>query len=155
MKHDDLKKYCKAHDINEILISKNETDSPVIEPISQPILNHWSVSLAGKTIEETQRIIADWSAPQKSYAPAIEVKRLKKSIPANAKKYPHYFMSVGNATHIDLHDICDWLGVSSVIGHAIKKLACAGKRGAKSERQDLLEAIDCINRRVEVLDNLK
>ena len=75
--------------------------------------------------------------------------------PANVKKYPHYFMPVGNATHIDLHDICDWLGVSSVIGHAIKKLACAGKRGAKSEKQDLQEAIDCINRRIEVLDSLK
>ena len=75
--------------------------------------------------------------------------------PANAKKYPHYFMPVGNATHIDLYDICDWLGASSVIGHAIKKLACAGKRGAKNEKQDLLEAIDCINRRIEVLDNLK
>ena len=75
--------------------------------------------------------------------------------PANVKKYPHYFMPVGNATHIDLHDICDWLGVSSVIGHAIKKLACAGKRGAKSEKQDLLEAINCIIRRIEVLDNLK
>lgn len=73
--------------------------------------------------------------------------------PANAKKYPHYFMPVGNSTHVDLHDICDWLGVSSAIGHAIKKLACAGRRGAKGEKQDLLEAIDCINRRIEVLDN--
>ena len=96
-------------------------------------------------------------------SPLIDIKPISESpewtavktpyTPANAKLYPHYFMPVGNATHIDLHDICDWLDVPSVIGHAIKKLACAGKRGAKSEKQDLLEAIDCINRRIEVLEN--
>lgn len=42
--------------------------------------------------------------------------------------------------------------LSPEIDHAVKKLLAAGTRGAKSERQDLLEAIQSIEARLQYLE---
>lgn len=97
-------------------------------------------------LKQSQRIVSDWVEIHKSYAPAIAVKN-------SAEQYPHYYMPVNGVTHVDVYDILDWAGVSSAVGHAIKKLLRAGQRGGKDEIQDLTEAVDAINRRIEQLKN--
>jgi len=71
------------------------------------------------------------------------------------KKHSHYHKDVSHLQTIDIYAVCELFGVNDPSGarqHAIKKLLCAGTRGAKSERQDLQEAADTINRRIQMLD---
>lgn len=52
---------------------------------------------------------------------------------------------------IDVYDILQMFGVENqAIGHAIKKLLVAGRRGYKDKTQDLEEAIASIKRGIEL-----
>lgn len=71
------------------------------------------------------------------------------------KEHSHYHKDVRHLDTVDVYAVCELFGVNDPSGarqHAIKKLLCAGSRGVKSERQDLKEAADTINRRIEMLD---
>jgi hypothetical protein len=69
----------------------------------------------------------------------------------NAKVYPHYFKPVpANQTHVDVYWVLEAWQTSNPIGHAVKKLLCAGGRGAKDRAKDLREAIDSVNRALEL-----
>lgn len=72
--------------------------------------------------------------------------------PVNTQEFPHYFKKVpSGVTHVDVYWVLDAFGVTSQpVGHAIKKLLCAGQRGAKGREKDLLEAIACIKRALEL-----
>lgn len=51
---------------------------------------------------------------------------------------------------IDIYRVLKmWEVTDPAIQHAVKKLLCSGKRGAK---QDLQEAVDSINRSIEMLE---
>lgn len=71
------------------------------------------------------------------------------------KKHSHYKKDVSGLTMIDVYRVCDLFGVQDPSGatqHAIKKLLLPGQRGGKSMRQDLQEAVDSLNRRIQMLD---
>lgn len=54
---------------------------------------------------------------------------------------------------VDVYRVLNAFGpLSPEIDHSVKKLLAAGTRGAKSERQDLLEAIQSIEARVQYLE---
>lgn len=56
----------------------------------------------------------------------------------------------GNAIWIDLYDVLIAFKVTNnAIGHAIKKMMVAGRRGDKSEIRDWYEAIISIKRAIE------
>lgn len=61
--------------------------------------------------------------------------------------YNHYFK---NTKHLDAVDVYRVLELFNVVDpclqHAIKKLLCAGGRGAKDMDQDVREAIDALGR---------
>lgn len=62
-------------------------------------------------------------------------------------KHSHYFKDVSTLEFIDVYRILDLYRVTdNAIGHAIKKLLCAGDRGAKSLDTDIQEAIDTLQR---------
>lgn len=78
----------------------------------------------------------------------------------NSKVYPHYFKAVPidpdtgqPVTHLDVYWVLESWGVSHPIGHAIKKLLCAGGRGNNNKNvfQDIDEAIKSIERAKELL----
>lgn len=72
--------------------------------------------------------------------------------PENAKKYNHYFVRVP-FTHIDVYRLLELFKVTdNAIGHAIKKLLVPGLRGGKPTKQDIIEARDTLNRRIEMWD---
>ena len=62
-------------------------------------------------------------------------------------KHNHYFKKV---THLDAVDVYRVLELFNVIDpclqHAVKKLLCAGGRGAKDMEQDVQEAMDTLER---------
>lgn len=66
-------------------------------------------------------------------------------------KHEHYRKDV---SHLRVMDIYRFLRLYEVydpcLQHAIKKLACAGQRGAKSQDQDIQEAIDTLHRYQEM-----
>lgn len=66
------------------------------------------------------------------------------------RKHSHYFKFWNGA--IDIYRLCELFEVKrKPIDHAIKKLLCAGSRGAKDELKDYQEAIDSINRAIEMI----
>ena len=64
-----------------------------------------------------------------------------------------YFKDVQTLKAVDVYRVLVLFDVKShPIGHAIKKLLCAGKRGAKDYRQDLIEAKASIDRELAMMD---
>lgn len=69
-----------------------------------------------------------------------------------SKKHSHYFKDVSGLQLIDVYEVLSLFGVTDhAIGHAIKKLLCAGQRGSKGLLKDYGEAIDSIQRACEML----
>ena len=67
------------------------------------------------------------------------------------QKHNHYFKDVSNLKFIDVYRVLDLFGVSNpCLQHAIKKLLCAGQRGAKDKKQDVQEAIASLLRYLEM-----
>lgn len=68
------------------------------------------------------------------------------------QKHSHYKKDVSHLKTIDVYRVIDLFEVeSNALGHAIKKLLCSGQRGAKDHKQDIQEAIDSLNRHLEML----
>ena len=64
-----------------------------------------------------------------------------------------YFKDVSKLKSVDIYRVLNLFDVRShAVGHAIKKLLCAGKRGAKDYRQDLIEAKPSIDRELAMMD---
>jgi hypothetical protein len=62
-------------------------------------------------------------------------------------KYNHYYKDVRHLDGIDVYRVLELFNVTDpCLQHAIKKLLCAGKRGAKDEERDVEEAIDTLGR---------
>ena len=61
--------------------------------------------------------------------------------------HSHYFKDVSKLVAIDVYRVLELFEVvDPAIQHAVKKLLCAGGRGAKTMPQDVQEAIDSLNR---------
>lgn len=62
--------------------------------------------------------------------------------------FPHYFKALPpGCTHIDVYRVLSLFEVSDpALQHAVKKLLCAGARGAKDQAQDIAEAIATLQR---------
>lgn len=72
------------------------------------------------------------------------------------KKHSHYFKPVEHLTEVDVYRVCDIFQVNDCSGatqHAIKKLLLPGQRGGgKSNTKDIKEAVDTLNRKLEMLE---
>lgn len=66
------------------------------------------------------------------------------------KKHSHYYKDVSHLKVIDIYRVCELFDVTGPLEHALKKVACAGGRGHKDFVKDLNEAIDSINRALEM-----
>lgn len=70
-------------------------------------------------------------------------------------KQSRYHKDVSAYDMIDVYDVLRLYEVEShPVGHAIKKLLMAGRRGAKDYRQDLQEAVQSIQREIDTLDRV-
>ena len=62
-------------------------------------------------------------------------------------KHSHYFHDVSHLQQVDIYRMLQLLDIADpALQHAFKKVAAAGKRGAKSAAQDVQEAIDSLVR---------
>ena len=77
-------------------------------------------------------------------ARSIEAARVAEQ---SERTYPHYFKDVSGVDAIDLYHVARLYDITDpALFHAFKKIACAGKRGAKDQAQDVQEAIDALQR---------
>ena len=68
-----------------------------------------------------------------------------------ARKYNHYFRNVAHLEALDVYRVLQLFCVTDpCLQHAIKKLLCAGVRGVKDQSKDIQEAIDALNRSLEM-----
>lgn len=67
-----------------------------------------------------------------------------------SSEFGHYYRDVRHLEKIDIYRFCELFGVTGPLEHALKKIACAGQRGAKDYYKDLNEAIKSINRAIEM-----
>lgn len=59
----------------------------------------------------------------------------------------HYFKDVSKLESIDVYRVLSLFAVTDpCVQHAVKKLLCAGERGAKDQAKDIGEAIDSLRR---------
>ena len=66
-------------------------------------------------------------------------------------EFKHYQKSVKHLNWIDVYRVLDLFDVTDpCLQHAIKKLLCAGQRGAKDKKQDVQEAIASLLRYLEM-----
>ena len=67
--------------------------------------------------------------------------------------YDHYFKDVSHLKRIDVYRILELYNVTDqAVGHAVKKLLCAGQRGEKDREKDIEEAIVTLLRRQQMRD---
>ena len=70
----------------------------------------------------------------------------------DSREFNHYYINVSGYDYIDIYRVTDLYGCTSAEHHAIKKIACGGKRGAKDKIKDLREAIASLERQIEMLE---
>lgn len=65
--------------------------------------------------------------------------------------YDHYKKDVRHLDMIDVYRVIDLFEVTHpALQHALKKVLCAGDRGAKDWEKDVQEAIDSLNRALQM-----
>ena len=66
-------------------------------------------------------------------------------------KYKHYYKDVRHLDAVDVYRVLELFNVTDpCIQHAVKKLLCAGNRGAKDKERDVEEAIDTLVRYLDM-----
>jgi hypothetical protein len=66
-------------------------------------------------------------------------------------KHKHYYKDVRHLDAVDVYRVLELFNVTDAcIQHAVKKLLCAGNRGAKDKEQDVEEAIDTLGRYLDM-----
>lgn len=64
-----------------------------------------------------------------------------------SEKHSHYKKDVSHLKTLDVYRVLDLFEVTHpALQHALKKVLVAGGRGAKNDEQDVREAIDSLNR---------
>lgn len=67
--------------------------------------------------------------------------------------HSHYKKDVSHLKMIDIYRIAQLYGVTDHAEfHALKKILCAGERGVKTVEQDIREARDSLNRRLQMIE---
>lgn len=103
-----------------------------------------------------------WPCPMASDAPQdidritpLTATKLKgvTVVSAPACKHSHYFKNVSHLKEIDVYRVLKLFNVTDpCVQHAVKKLLVAGGRGAgKDMERDLREAVDSINRALQMI----
>lgn len=69
-----------------------------------------------------------------------------------AHQFPHYHKDVEHLNSVDVYRVLELFEVTDqAVGHAVKKLLCAGKRGGKGFEQDIREAVASLNRKLQMI----
>ena len=75
----------------------------------------------------------------------------KSEIQPEPRAHSHFFKDVSKLQTVDVYRVLELFSVTDpCLQHAAKKILCAGGRGSKDIKKDIQEAIDSLNRRLEM-----
>jgi hypothetical protein len=71
----------------------------------------------------------------------------------SVRAHSYYFRDVSKLTDLDVYRICDLFvdDRSGATQHALKKILLPGQRGGKDRMKDYQEAVDTLNRKIEMM----
>lgn len=122
------------------------------------VLDNWPNVIPTGATGRVVDVVYHYGSRHTDHAGAIDWSKVRsfkvvgdvEQVPENAKKYSHYFKRIP-WKHIDIYRLLEVFGVTdNAIGHALKKLLVPGLRGNKPTKQDVIEARDTLNRRIEM-----
>jgi len=99
------------------------------------------------------QILSDYTGRRELLTPALNAHCdcLMESHKPEPRPHSHYFKNVSHLQTVDVYRVLELFGVTDpCLQHAAKKILCAGGRGAKDTKKDIQEAIDSLNRRLEM-----
>ena len=68
------------------------------------------------------------------------------------QNHSHYYKDVSHLKHVDIYRVLDLYQVTNpCLQHAAKKILCAGGRGSKDFEKDIREAVDSLNRALQMI----
>lgn len=110
--------------------------------------------LAARVDAKAPLLEGDWEAPKAPENPWRD--HDKEDHPTgqvNAEAFSHYYRDVRHISGLDVYRILSLFEVTDpAIQHAVKKLLCAGLRGAKNREKDYNEAIASVKRAIEMMN---
>lgn len=112
-------------------------------------------STSGAYIKYWSNLSKNWRTSSQDIDWILEncTPRPEVSCESTPKKHSHYYKDVSHLETIDVYRVLSLFGVEShCVGHGTKKLLCAGSRGTKGYKQDIIEARDSLNRELEMLE---
>jgi hypothetical protein len=102
----------------------------------------------GRPIKELVAVLA----PRPDVDAVIETMRATQ-FPGRDKPRNKYDREILPGIFVDVYDVLRAFKVTSgAIAHAVKKLLAPGQRGVKTERDDVAEARDSLNREIQQID---
>ena len=121
-----------------------------------------SSGILGTGVKENESFFNDWRGKEVTLQELRDMVVFKREslndkiataeVVRQEEKHSHYKKDVSHLNVIDVYRVLELYGVEShAVGHAIKKLLCCGQRGAKGRKQDIQEAIDSLNRELEMV----
>ena len=94
--------------------------------------------------EELENMEESSGSSSNFYSPDIKIQ--------GDASHAHFYKDVSHLQKIDVYRVLELYNVTHpCIQHAVKKLLCAGCRGAKDFERDLREAIDSITRALDMI----
>lgn len=100
---------------------------------------------------DSERLEAEGTLIESGSVPQMPVEMIEP--PPEPRRHSHYFRNVAHLQEIDIYRVLELFGVTDqALGHAAKKIMMPGLRGAKATRKDIEEAIDTLQRRLEMMD---
>lgn len=127
--------------MSDIWQGRNNEGDIVVSPMNNGLFRYSYTGKPDESFETGAKELCDFFEPKNPKG-------------GNSKpKHSHYHKNVSQYDTIDIYVICDLYvkDNSGCIQHAVKKLLCCGERGVKDNVKDLQEAIDTIQRKIEML----
>lgn len=127
--------------MSDVWQGRNNEGDIVVSPMNNGLFSYAYTENPTESFEIGAKELCDFFEPKNQKG--------SKSKP----KHSHYHKNVSQYDTIDIYVICDLYvkDNSGCIQHAVKKLLCCGERGVKDNVKDLQEAIDTIQRKIEML----
>ena len=84
---------------------------------------------------------------------AVQPFKLQQAAQPETRSHSHYYKPVGHLQTVDWYRVATLFEITCpALAHAGKKIAFAGKRGLKDQRKDIQEAIDTLQRKLQMMD---
>ena len=127
--------------MSDIWQGRNNEGDIVVSPMNNGLFSYSYTENPAESFEIGAKELCDFFEPKNP------------KVSSSKPKHSHYHKNVSQYDTIDVYAVCKIFDVQDTSGclqHAIKKLLVTGKRGHKDRKTDIQNAIDTLNRLLEL-----